>query len=143
MTGNRKPATKKAQKTKTHKQSKHKPNKKKNKPQNKNRTSQLGMVYPKAAMRRNDKAKDVPSGNFTIQALRWLHKVLGDSNLQNCFPPFVDSFWKTKLNPDKREELLGMIWQSKSMAAGHPFGVQASELCSLGIFPWIYRFLRT
>ena len=41
------------------------------------------------------------------------------------------------------QELRGMVWRSKTMAAGHPFGVQASGLCSLGSFTWLYKFLRT
>ena len=148
-----------------------------------------------------DTDKDVTSGNFTIKALRWWHKVAGIQNLQVCFSPLVDSFLKTKLSKDKREapplplwvlfhwerrilqstatnyeilmlgafllitwsglrfadaqrmnvdslvfnfeELRGMVWRSKTMAAGHPFGVQASGLCSLGTFTWLYKFLRT
>ena len=148
-----------------------------------------------------DTDKDVTSGNFTIKALRWWHKVAGVQNLQVCFSPLVDSFLKTKLSKDKREapplplwvlfqwerrilqsastkyeimmlgafllitwaglrfadaqrmnvdslvfnfqELRGMVWRSKTMAAGHPFGVKASGLCSLGTFTWLYKFLRT
>ena len=41
------------------------------------------------------------------------------------------------------QELRGLVWRSKTMAAGHPFGVQASGLCSLGTFTWLYKFLRT
>ena len=148
-----------------------------------------------------DTDKDVTSGNFTIKALRWWHKVAGVKNLHVCFSPLVDSFLKTKLSKDKREapplplwilfhwerrilqsastryeimmlgafllitwsglrfadaqrmnvdslvfnfqELRGMVWRSKTMAAGHPFGVKASGLCSLGTFTWLYKFLRT
>ena len=148
-----------------------------------------------------DTDKDVTSGNFTIKALRWWHKVAGVQNLQVCFSPLVDSFLKTKLSKDKREapplplwllfqwerrilqsastkyeivmlgsfllitwsglrfadaqrmnvdslvfnfqELRGMVWRSKTMAAGHPFGVKASGLCSLGTFTWLYKFLKT
>ena len=50
-----------------------------------------------------DTDKDVTSGNFTIKALRWWHKVAGVQNLQVCFSPLVDSFLKTKLSKDKRE----------------------------------------
>ena len=55
--------TKKKTTAKTHEQSR---NKKNSKPKNKNRTPQLGMVYPKAAMRRNDKAACVPSPERVI-----------------------------------------------------------------------------
>ena len=41
------------------------------------------------------------------------------------------------------QELRGMVWRSKTMAAGHPFGVKASGLCSLGTFTWLYKFLKT
>ena len=41
------------------------------------------------------------------------------------------------------QELRGMVWRSKTMAAGHPFGVQAAGLCSTGTFTWLFKFLRT
>ena len=57
-----------------------------------------------------DTDKDVPSGNFTIKALRWWHKVAGVQNLQICFSPLVDSFLKTKLSKDKREAPPLPLW---------------------------------
>ena len=40
-------------------------------------------------------------------------------------------------------ELRGLIWRSKTSAAGHPFAIQASGLCSLGSFSWLFKFLVT
>ena len=151
--------------------------------------------------RTSDTDRDVCSGNFTIKALRWWHKIAGVKNLQICFSPLVDSFLKTKLSKDRREapplplwlvfqwerrilqsastmyeimmlgsflviiwaglrfadaqrlnvdslvfnfqELRGLVWRSKTMAAGHPFGVQASGLCSLSSHTWLFKFLQT
>ena len=148
-----------------------------------------------------DTDKDTCSGNFTIKALRWWHKIAGVSHLRICFSPLVDSFLKTKLSKDKREapplplwlvfqwerrilqgasttyevmmlgsfllitwsglrfadaqrlnvdslvfnfqELRGMVWRSKTMAAGHPFGAQAAGLCSKGTYTWLFKFLQT
>ena len=42
-----------------------------------------------------------------------------------------------------KEELRGLVWRSKTSSAGHPFGIQASGLCSLGSFTWLYKFLVT
>lgn len=151
--------------------------------------------------RTSDTDRDVCSGNFTIKALRWWHKIAGVQNLQICFSPLVDSFLKTKLSRDRREapplplwllfqwerrilqsastvyeimmlgsflvitwaglrfadaqrlnvdslvfnfqELRGLVWRSKTMSAGHPFGVQASGLCSLSNHTWLFKFLQT
>ena len=41
------------------------------------------------------------------------------------------------------QELRGLVWRSKTMAAGHPFGVQAAGLCSTGTFTWLFKFLQT
>ena len=148
-----------------------------------------------------DTDSDVMSGNFTIKALRWWHKVAGVTHFQICFSPLVDSFLKTKLSKDRREapplplwlvfqwerrvlqsaattyetlmlgsflfiiyaglrfadaqrlnvdslvfnyqELRGLVWRSKTMSAGHPFGVQSSGLCSTGTFTWLFKSLRT
>ena len=145
--------------------------------------------------------RDVCSGNFTIKALRWWHKIAGVSHLMICFSPLVDSFLKTKLSKDRREapplplwvifqwerrilqgasttyevmmlgafllitwaglrfadaqrlnigslvfnfqELRGLVWRSKTMAAGHPFGAQAAGLCSKGTYTWLFKFLQT
>ena len=40
-------------------------------------------------------------------------------------------------------ELRGLIWRSKTSAAGHPFAIQASGICSLGSFSWLFNFLVT
>ena len=148
-----------------------------------------------------DTDRDVSSGNFTIKALRWWHKIAGITKFQICFSPLVDSFLKTKLSKDRREapplplwvlfqwerrvlqsaatvyetlmlgafllitwaglrfadaqrlnvdslvfnfqELRGLVWRSKTMASGHPFGVQAAGLCSTGTFTWLFKFLQT
>ena len=40
-------------------------------------------------------------------------------------------------------ELRGLIWRSKTSAVGHPFAIQASGICSLGSFTWLFKFLIT
>ena len=40
------------------------------------------------------------------------------------------------------QELRGLVWRSKTMAAGHPFGAQAAGLCSKGTFTWLFKFLQ-
>ena len=41
------------------------------------------------------------------------------------------------------QECRGLVWRSKTMSAGHPFGVQASGLCSTSSFTWLFKFLQT
>ena len=41
------------------------------------------------------------------------------------------------------QELRGLVWRSKTMAAGHPFGAQAAGLCSKGTYTWLFKFLQT
>jgi hypothetical protein len=60
--------------------------------------------------RTSDTDRDVCSGNFTIKALRWWHKIAGVQNLQICFSPLVDSFLKTKLSRDRREAPPLPLW---------------------------------
>ena len=38
------------------------------------------------------------------------------------------------------QELRGMVWRSKTMSSGHPFGVQSAGLCSTGTFTWLLNF---
>ena len=40
------------------------------------------------------------------------------------------------------QELCGLVWRSKTMAAGHPFGAKAADLCSQGTFTWLFKFLQ-
>ena len=164
--------------------------------------SQLAEVFTVMYLSKNyDTDSDVASGNFTIKALRWWHKVAGVTHFQICFSPLVDSFSKTKLSKDRQEvpplplwlefqwerrvlrsaaatyetmmlgsflliiyaglrfadaqrlngdslvfnyqELRGLVWRSKTMLAGHPFGVQSSGLCSPETFTWLLKFLHT
>ena len=64
MTGNRKQRPRKKKNNSQNTRTKQK--QKTGKPKNKNRTPQLGMVYAKAAMRRDDKAACVPSPERVI-----------------------------------------------------------------------------
>ena len=41
------------------------------------------------------------------------------------------------------QELCGLVWRSKTMSAGPPFGVQASGLRSLSTHTWLFKFLQT
>jgi hypothetical protein len=57
-----------------------------------------------------DTDRDVSSGNFTIKALRWWHKIAGVTNFQIWFSPLVDSFLKTKVSKDRREAPPLPLW---------------------------------
>ena len=96
----------------------------------KNRTPQLGMVYPKAAMRRNDKAACVPSPERVILETQTQKKASRQqcrSGISTLPTPCCESLRQQHLNNSKQH---GALAKMGNMQAGPETFNQ--QLCSPG-----------